>query len=115
MGTYCSTCIQKLGPRPTIHNELEYLIRLHGEVCVLVVVEQDVADHLVEHGEERAEGPEPGEVHDVLLGGGVLEALGNQVVRSKERLDDRRYLVLHLKAVEVMTWAQKLRRRIPAG
>ena len=64
---------------------------------MLVVVEQDVADHLVEHGEERAEGPEPGEVHDVLLSGGVLKALGNQVVRGKEGLNNCGNLVLNLK------------------
>ena len=51
---------------------------------MLVIVEQDVANHLVEHREEGAQGSEPGEVHDVLLGGSVLEAFGNQVVWGKE-------------------------------
>ena len=63
---------------------------------MLVIVEQDVANHLVEHREEGAQGSEPGEVHDVLLGGSVLEAFGNQVVRGKEWLDYCRYFVLHL-------------------
>ena len=63
---------------------------------MLVVVEQDVANHLVEHGEEGAQGSQPGEVHDVLLGGRVLEALANQIVRGKEWLDYCGHLVLHL-------------------
>ena len=44
---------------------------------MLMVVEQDVANHLIEHREEGAQGSQPGEVHDVLLGGRVLEALAN--------------------------------------
>ena len=63
---------------------------------MLVVVEQDIANHLVEHGEQGAEGSQPGEVHDVLLGGCVLKTLGYQVVRGKEWLDYCRHLVLHL-------------------
>ena len=63
---------------------------------MLVIVEQDVANHLVEHREERAQGSEPGEVHDVLLGGSVLEAFGNQVVWGKEWLNYCRHFVLHL-------------------
>ena len=100
MGTYCST-LNKLSAKnfPTFFVYCKNLIRLHGEVCMLVVVEQDIANHLVEHREEGAQGSEPGEVHDVLLGGSVLEAFGNQVVRGKEWLDYCRNLVLHLKSI----------------
>ena len=45
----------------------------------LVVVE-DVPDHLVEHGEERAESSESGEVHDVLRLMGMLQTASHQTV-----------------------------------
>ena len=49
-----------------------------------VVVVDDVAHTLVQHGEERVERPEAGEVHDVLvLLGGPLQALDHQAVRRE--------------------------------
>ena len=47
----------------------------HGEVLVGVVVVEDVADHLVEHGEEGVECTQAGKVHDVVQLLGKLECL----------------------------------------
>ena len=47
----------------------------HVEVLVGVVVVEDVADHLVEHGEEGVECTQAGEVHDVVQLLGKLERL----------------------------------------
>ena len=54
-----------------------------------------VTHHLVEHGEETAEGAESSEVHDVFLTSCVLQALGHQAVRTEERLNDGSDLLLN--------------------
>lgn len=48
----------------------------------LVVVE-DIADHLVEHGEESVEGSQASEVHDVVQLLCMHEGLHNQPARGK--------------------------------
>ena len=45
---------------------------LEREVRVELVIVEDIPDHLVEHGEERAEGSQASEVHDVLQTLGIL-------------------------------------------
>ena len=59
------------------------LLYLHWEVVVSVVVLQNVANSLIEHGKERAQGSESGEVHDVLLGEGVLQGTDDQGIRGE--------------------------------
>ena len=53
---------------------------LEREVRVELVVVEDVPDHLVEHGEERAESSESGEVHDMLRLMGMLQTASHQTV-----------------------------------
>ena len=45
---------------------------LHWEVRVRLVVVEDIADHLVEHGEEGTEGSQSGKVHHVVKGLRIL-------------------------------------------
>lgn len=44
------------------------------------VVVEDIPDHLVEHGEQGAQGSEPGEVHDVVEALCVLQGPDHQTV-----------------------------------
>lgn len=64
------------------------LLDLHGEVGVVGVVLGHVAAGLVQHGEERAQAAEAGQVHDVLQLEGVLQGLGDQTVGREVRLHD---------------------------
>ena len=70
---------------------------------MVVVVVEDVADALVEHGEEGAEGTQTREVHDVLEGLAKLKALGHQAVGHKERLQHRRTAALKLAQQGIQT------------
>ena len=60
---------------PTIH-----ALYLHGEV-MCAVVGQHIAHTLVQHGEERVEGTETGEVHDVLQLLAKLQALDDDAIQ----------------------------------
>lgn len=64
------------------------LLDLHGEVGVVGVVLGHVPAGLVQHGEERAQAAETGQVHDVLQLEGVLQGLGDQAVGREVRLHD---------------------------
>lgn len=48
------------------------LVDGHWEVWVVVVVERHIATGLVQHGEQRAQAAQAGEVHDVLHLGGMF-------------------------------------------
>ena len=48
-----------------------------------LVVVQNVADHLVEHGEEGAESSQSSEVHDVVQALGELQAPRHEAIGRK--------------------------------
>ena len=71
-----------------------------------MVVGQYIAYALVEHGEQRAESPEPSEVHNVIQTLGKLQTLVNQAVWSKVLLQQGGTVSLELdrrvRALEVI-------------
>lgn len=60
-------------------------IYLEREVRMELVIVKDIPDHLVEHGEERAERSQASEVHDVFQSLGVLQAASYQPIRGEVR------------------------------
>lgn len=62
------------------------LVYLHGEVGMVGVVLGHVAASLVQHGEQRAQAAQAGEVHNVLQLESVLKCLGYQPVGCEIRL-----------------------------
>lgn len=78
-----------------LHVSLQ-LIDGHGEVGVVVVVLGHVTAGLVQHREQRAQAAQPGEVHDVLHLGGVLQGLNHQAGGGEVRLQDRGSVPLDL-------------------
>ena len=61
-----------------------------------LVVVDDVADHLVEHGEEGVEGPQASEVHDVVQPLSILQRLHHQPIRGKVGAEQVGTIVLNL-------------------
>lgn len=64
------------------------LLNLHGEVRVVGVVLRHIPTGLVQHGEERAQAAEAGQVHDVLQLEGVFQGLDDQAIGGEIRLHD---------------------------
>jgi len=67
-----------------------------GEVRMLGVVLDDVADSLVDQGEEGVQGSGSGEVHDVFDGLGVDQRGADEIAFLKIPLQDVRNLLLRL-------------------
>ena len=61
-----------------------------------MVVVEDVANALVEHGEEGGEGSETCEVHDVVQINSMLETAIDQSIQGKERLQHGCHITLDL-------------------
>lgn len=62
------------------------LVYLHREVGMVGVVLGHIAASLVQHGEQRAEAAQAGEVHNVLQLESVFKCLGYQAVGCEIRL-----------------------------
>jgi hypothetical protein len=55
---------------------------------MLLVVSQDVAHQLIQHGKQSSQSPQAGVIHDVLQLIAVLQALGHQAIRREVRQED---------------------------
>ena len=73
----------------------------HGqrEVWMSLIVGQDVADGLVDHGEERAKSTQSGVVHNVLLNFCELQRLHDNTVRREVGSENSGTVTLHLQRV----------------
>ena len=70
MYTVCASVYYAfVGPREDTHTT-----HLKWEVGVELIVVEDITDHLVQHGEQRAKGSQTSKVHDVIQALSVLEA-----------------------------------------
>lgn len=55
---------------------------------MLLVVSQDVANCLVNHGEKSSQGSQSGIIHDVIKVSAIFQAFVHQAIRSKVWLHD---------------------------
>lgn len=73
------------------------LVNGHWEVWVVVVVQRHIATGLVQHGEQRTQAAQAGEVHDVLHLGRMFQGLDDQACRGEVGLQDGRSVALDLR------------------
>ena len=67
------------------HTHTHTHTHLEGEVGMELIVIENVADHLVEHGEERAQGSQSCEVHDMVQTLGILQAACHESIGCEIR------------------------------
>ncbi|CAN7979471.1 unnamed protein product, partial [Ixodes pacificus] len=103
---HLETPVASKRPEQGVHQALgDVLLQLvvlqpntHTPFRVCVVVGEDVVSGLVEHGEERPQRPEAGEVHHMLLAGRPVQATHHQSIAAEVWLEDQGHVPLHLGA-----------------